>query len=184
MRKLTTLALFGALIMVPVCAMAITINEVRIDHGGADVDEYFELMGMPGESLDGLTYIVIGDGATGSGTIESVSDLTGFAIQADGYFAAHKSGTIGNCVGYDADVTLNFENSDNVTHMLVSNFTGANADDLDTDDDGVLDVTPWDSIVDSVSFVETPTSGDMYYSDNTVGPDGTYVPGHILICDG
>ena len=38
------------------------INEIRIDQPGTDNDEYFELLGEPNASLDGLTYIVIGDG--------------------------------------------------------------------------------------------------------------------------
>ena len=83
----------------------------------------------------------------------------------------------------DATMTLGFENSDNVTHMLVANFTGSLQEDLDFDDDGVFDVTPWDAIIDSVSLVETPNSGDQYYSSNTVGPDGTNVPGHAVFCD-
>ncbi len=66
-----------------------------------------------------------------------MTDLTGQSIQADGYLAVHKSGTVGDCSGYDVDLTLNFENSDNVTHLLVTGFTGTNGDDLDTDDDGV-----------------------------------------------
>jgi len=171
-------------LLVPAAAHAVSINEIRIDNPGADTDEYFELAGMPGMALDGYTYIVIGDGAGGSGVIESVTDLTGQMIQADGLLAVHKAGTTGVCSGYDVDLTLSFENSDNVTHMLVAGFTGANGDDLDVDDDGVLDSMPWSYIVDWVSIVETPTTGDKYYSPRTVGPDGSYVPGQILICDG
>ena len=47
----------------------VTITEVRIDQTSADNDEFFELTGTPGTSLDGLTYIVIGDGTGASGTI-------------------------------------------------------------------------------------------------------------------
>ena len=57
-------------------------------------------------------------------------------------------------------------------------------DDLDTDDDGVLDYTPWLGVADSVSLVETPDSGDLYYGDAAVGPtvDG-YVPAHAYRCN-
>ena len=169
-------------LIAPAVAHAVVINEIRIDDDGGDNDEYFELAGTPGQSLDGYTYIVIGDGTGGSGVIENVTDLTGQTIQADGYLAVHKSGTVGDCTGYDLDLTLNFENSDNVTHMLVTGFTGSNADDLDTDDDGVLDSTPWATIEDSVAFIETVGSGDLVYSSTQVGPDGSYVPGHIFRC--
>ncbi len=166
----------------------ILINEVRIDQGGADNDEYVELLSIPSSSsLDGLTYIVIGDGAAGSGVIESVTDLTGNTTGTDGLFLAGEATmTIGVP---DAIVTLGFENSDNVTHLLVEGFTGANGDDLDTDDDGVLDVTPWTSVVDAIALLETtdiPASGDYVYAAslgfNEVGPDGTFVPAHAFRC--
>ena len=60
-----------------VAAQTVTISEIRIDQPGSDNDEYFELAGAPGTSLDGLTYIVIGDGTNGSGVIEAVVPLTG-----------------------------------------------------------------------------------------------------------
>ena len=161
----------------------VTISEVRIDQPGADVDEYFELAAEPGTSLDGLTYIVIGDGTGGSGVVECVVPLDGFSAPASGYFLAAKDD---NTLGVVADLITDaiiFENSDNVTHMLVRGFTGAIGDDLDTDDDCTLDVTPWEAIVDSIALVETFGSGDCIYSDNTVGPDGPFVPGHAYTCE-
>ena len=112
----------------------ITINEIRVDQSGSDLDEYFELIGPAGQSLDGLTYIVIGDGSGGSGVIESISDLTGLAIPADGNFLGGESSM--TIAVPDATLSLGFENSDNVTHMLVSGFTGSSQEDLDTNDDG------------------------------------------------
>ncbi|MCW8984631.1 MAG: hypothetical protein OQK55_04765, partial [Thermoanaerobaculales bacterium] len=64
------------------------ISEVRIDQPSTDIDEYFELAGASGTSLTGLTYLVIGDGTGGSGTIEAVVDLTGLSIPPSGYFVA------------------------------------------------------------------------------------------------
>lgn len=191
MRLFKVSLVLACLALVAVPTFAATLNEIRIDQGGSDYEEYFELAGTPGESLDGLTYVVIGDGATGSGTIECVVPLDGFSIAADGYFLYVESTygsvnpTCGDTPDYmDSGAPLNFENSDNVTHMLVSGFTGANGDDLDIDDDWTLDVTPWSAIVDWVSLVESVGTGDAYYSPNTVGPDGTYVPGLVLVCDG
>ncbi len=164
-----------------------TINEIRIDNPGGDVDEYFELAGLP-QSLDGLSYIVIGDGTTGSGTIESVTDLTGQSMGGGGFWwAGEASTTLGTP---DMTTTLNFENSDNVTHMLVSGFTGASGDDIDTDDDGVIDVTLWTEVIDSVAMLENEidpgtgntSGGELVYSTTTVGPDGTFVPGHAERC--
>jgi hypothetical protein len=80
---------------------------------------------------------VIGDGSGGSGTVEAIVSLDGKVIGANGFFlAAESSFSLGTA---NLTTSLNFENSENVTHLLVSNFTGANGDDLDTDDDGLLD---------------------------------------------
>ncbi len=169
----------------------VLINEIRIDQVGADDDEYVELLGQAGDDLDGLTYIVIGDGAGGSGVVESVTDLAGSFIPADGTFLIAENTFTLNGATPDLTTTISFENSDNVTHLLALGFTGALGDDLDTDDDGTLDVTPWIVVLDAISLVEDPTGGEKYYATtlgvpfNTavnIGPDGTFVPGHVYRC--
>ena len=60
-------------------APTIRINEVRLDQPGADNDEYLELRGAAGASLDGLTYVVIGDGVrTIRALVELVAETCGF----------------------------------------------------------------------------------------------------------
>ena len=158
----------------------VQLSEIRINQSSIDYDEYFELSGPSESSLNGLTYIVIGDGAGGSGFIESVVDLTGNNIPSSGFFvAAESTFTLGTP---DLVTDLNFENGDNVTHLLVMNFTGSIDDDLDTDDDGVLDVTPWSEMVDCVAPIGPVGSGDLIYCDEVVGPDDIYVPGHTYRC--
>ena len=160
------------------------MNEIRIDQPSTDNDEFFELFGTPGASLDGLTYVVIGDGTGGSGVIEEAVSLTGQVMPGTGFFvAAEATFTLGVA---DLTTTLNFENSDNVTHMLVAGFTGSVGDDLDTDDDCVLDVTPWTSVDDAVALIEEPNppaGTECEYATGlgfpTVGPDGSFVPGLV-----
>ena len=98
------------------------INEVRIDHIGVDDNEYVELIGPAGTVLDGYSYIVIGDGTGGSGVLETVIDLTGLTIAADGFLSLGKAEmTIATPDVIVADLSL--ENSDNVTHLLVFGLT-------------------------------------------------------------
>ncbi|MBL9149553.1 MAG: hypothetical protein JNM94_12760 [Phycisphaerae bacterium] len=168
----------------------VKISEIRIDQSGTDNDEYFELTGPGGTSLSDLTYIVIGDGTGQSGTIEAVVSLAGQTMPNDGFFLVTESTfTLGGAIP-DLNVGaagLNFENSDNVTHLLVRGFTGANAQDLDTNNDGILDVTPWTEIVDSVAVVVDPavppTTSEFVYSTSVVGPDGGFSPSHVYRCD-
>ncbi|MCA9285972.1 MAG: hypothetical protein KDA22_12185, partial [Phycisphaerales bacterium] len=164
----------------------VTLSEIRIDQPSVDFDEYAELAAAPGTSLDGVSYIVLGDGSGGSGTIESVTNLTGQTVGASGFFViAESTFTLGTA---DLVADLNFENSDNVSHFLVFNFTGAENQDLDTDDDGVLDVTPWQSVIDAVALVEPAVppadpGAEWPYGGTVVGPDGNFVPGHVYRCD-
>jgi hypothetical protein len=81
---------------------------------------------------------------------------------------------------------LAFENSDNVTHLLVGGFIGYDGQDLDADDNGTLDATPWALELDRIALVEndeTPPSGtEHHYGPPQIGPDvttsGSYVPNH------
>jgi uncharacterized protein len=168
----------------PAAQGQVVINELRIDQPGTDNDEYFELAGVPGAPLDGLTYIVIGDGTGGSGVIEAVVSLAGQSFPETGLFlAAEATLTLGIA---DLVANLNFENSDNVTHLLVAGFTGANGQDLDTNDDGILDIVPWTAVVDGIALIEEenpPTGTELaYVLDERVGPEGANVPGHVQRC--
>ncbi|MEZ5104543.1 MAG: T9SS type A sorting domain-containing protein [Draconibacterium sp.] len=175
--------IFLLVMVFPIVSQAVVINEIRVDQPSSDDDEYFELAGTPGQDLTGLFYLVIGDGTGGSGVIEAVVDLTGIQIAPDGFLLVGESTM--SIATPDLISSLNFENSDNVTHLLVSGFTGSNGDDLDTDDDGILDVTPWTEIIDEVALIQSLTSGDKVYSSVQVGPDGTFAPGHIYRdCEG
>ncbi|MDP7004842.1 MAG: hypothetical protein QF718_01340, partial [Phycisphaerales bacterium] len=163
--------------------VALQLQEIRTDQAGSDVDEYFEIKGEAGTYLDGVYYIVIGDGSGGSGVVENITNLTGHVIPASGTMLfAEDDDTFG--VIADVIVSLNFENSDNVTHFLCMNFYGSNQQDLDTDDDGNLDVTPWTDTIDGVRIIEDPDGGEhTYLMDEEIGPtaDG-YVPSHVYRC--
>ena len=170
----------GTTDVLPAATAPTLISELRIDQPSADDDEYFEVRGEPGASLDDLTYLVIGDGSTGSGTIENATDLTGQTIPGNGYFvAAEASFTLATA---DLTTDLQFENGDNVTHLLVYGFTGADGDDLDTDDDGTLDSTPWTIVADAVGIVEETGAGEQFYGAALqfidLGPNGAFAPAH------
>ncbi len=175
------------------CDLAlVSFSEVRIDQTGTDTDEFFELIGTPGQSLNDLTVFVIGDGntTTATGVIECVVSLVGQTMPSDGHFTVSEGTFTQGLANIDLVLVgtnpLNFENSDNVTFMLVRGFSGADALDLDTDNNGTLDLTPWLELYDSIALIKTttvpPTGTEWFYGPNTIGPDGTFVPGHIWRC--
>lgn len=181
--------LFALIVGISQASAVVYLNELRIDQPGGDNDEYLELFSdAPGaDSLAGTSLIVIGDGAGGSGVIENVTDFSAVndPFASDPYFLVAE-GTFSVGVA-DFTTDLNFENSDNVTFLLVQNFSGMSGDDLDADDDGVLETTPWASVIDSISLHENvdglPAEDGQEFSYGAafgpvLGPDGTFVPGH------
>ncbi|MBT6283520.1 MAG: hypothetical protein HOJ00_09105 [Phycisphaerae bacterium] len=160
------------------------INEIRIDMTGTDTDEFIELIGDPGTVLDGYSYIVIGDGAGGSGVLETVIDLTGAVIPADGLLSIGDIDMVGAVPDFIVE-GMSLENSDNVTHMLVGGLTALLNDDLDADDDGNLDAMFWAELVDEVGLLEVGYDGevvDLLYTDVLLGPVGIYPPAHVFRC--
>ncbi len=160
------------------------LSEIRVDQSGADTDEYFEIAGDPFATLKGWWFLAVGDSGTDTGgVIEMAVNLSAYSLGANGYFVGHES-TFGSGVFQGQSLTvhpdaahasvgsgdsLNFENSDNVTYMLVRGFAGSVGTDLDTNNDGFFDVLWWTDLADSVSFVSL-ASTDLFYSTNTVGP--------------
>ncbi|MDA0803040.1 MAG: hypothetical protein O2819_04705 [Planctomycetota bacterium] len=162
-------------------------NEIRIDQTGTDLDEYIEIGGAPGTALTGFTIIVIGDGAGGSGVIERAFSLAAATIPEDGTLLIGNTGMVLGTPDVSSGVASNWlENSDNLTFFLVTGSTAVVLTDLDTNDDGVLDIIPWTAIVDEVAMIESatipPTGTEWAYSDQQVGPDTIYVPGHVWRC--
>ncbi|MCI0364285.1 MAG: lamin tail domain-containing protein [Phycisphaerales bacterium] len=183
-----------------VCEVAappgLRINELRIDQTGTDLDEYVELKGTPGTSLDGLSLLIIGDGNGLSGVIEFAISLHGLSIPADGHFliAENSFSLAPSQVNLNAGTALNMENGDNVTYVLVTNSTGTNGQDLDVDDNGVLDVTPWLITVDAVGVIDDvitqplPPNNEHAYGvslgfvDVVIEPV-EFNPGHLYRCE-
>jgi endonuclease I/uncharacterized protein YdeI (BOF family) len=127
------------------------INEFVFNHTGSDTDEFVEIYSNPNTDLSEYTLLEIEGDGSGAGTIDEVITLG--TTDANGYYTT-------------AFAANQFENG-TVSLLLVKNFTGALSDDLDTDNDGVLDATPWDEIIDDVA-VNDGGSGDLTYASVTL----------------
>ncbi|MGF1596224.1 MAG: ExeM/NucH family extracellular endonuclease [Acidimicrobiales bacterium] len=111
------------------------LNEFSLSTAGPDL-EYIEIAGAAGTDYSTWTVLEI------SGVAES-SNTPGQVI------AAHPVG-VTDAAGL-ALIDLADRPNRPLTLALVKDFTGAVGDDLDTDDDGSFDVTPWTTLGDSVS---------------------------------
>jgi predicted extracellular nuclease len=158
----------------------VVINEIQVNTIGTDW-EFVEVTGTPGLALSSYTLIGIeSDTGTLAGTIDKIIPLSG-VIPDDGFWwAASPTGqaTYLICGTADSEITDNsFENS-SATYLLVEGFTGTAGTDLDTNNDGVLDSTPWTYLLDSIAIVDS--AADFAYTNATRrGPDGTLQPSGV-----
>jgi hypothetical protein len=134
-------------------AAPIVINEFSASTTGTDV-EYVELLGGPSSDYSTLTILEIEGDSPNTGTVDEVIAVG--STDAAGFFLAN--------------LPANALENGTLTLLLVENFTGSLGDDLDTDDDGVLDVTPWVAVIDDVAVYDGGGT-DLTYSTSTLGPN-------------
>ncbi len=150
------------------------LNELRRQESGDDTHEFVELFGEGGLALDGLSLVVLGDGAGGDGHVEVVIPFDGESLSVAGFFTAARRGD--SEVEADLRFETTFENDDNATYLLVVGFRGEVGDDLDEDDDGALDRRPWRELVDVLALAieeNPPVSTEFYYGPPGLCGEGT-----------
>ena len=129
----------------PVLAAPV-INEFGFSDAGAD-NEFVELFGDPDADYSAYTFLHIeGDAGGGTGVIDEV--VTAATTDSGGLWVS--------------SVAPSFENGSS-SLLLVEGFTGSPGDDLDVDDDGTLETTPWTAVVDAVA-VNDGDAGDIFYA--------------------
>lgn len=180
------------LAVAPHAGGAVLLNEILFDApvGLDEGQEYIELLSTGGgvESLDGLRLLVINgenDGSGSAGEIADVVSLNGLSTGENGLLLTREGGTqaiplvvfdpqpeAGTQVAVMGNTSFNLLNAQGLTVLLVSGFTGANGDDLDVNDDGLLDATPWGGVLDAIA-VRDDADPDFEYA-SAVG--GTALP--------
>jgi len=143
--------------------LSAVINEFVVSHAGTDTHEFVEVYGLPGVSLSNMTILEIEGDGTGSGVVDGVFPVG--TTDASGF--------------WDTGFLNNIIENGTVTLMLVVDFSGTEGMDLDTDNDGVFDSTPWTAVIDDIG-VNDGGASDHTYSAVTLAPffDGSpYHPG-------
>ena len=138
------------------------INEFVANHVGTDSYEFVEIFGGPVTDYASLAILHIeGDGAI-AGLIDRV-----YAVGTTDAAGFWSTGFLNNML----------ENG-TMTLLLVDGFSGAVGNDLDANNDGVLDVTPFTAILDAVA-VSDGGAGDWTYGSPALTPAfaGGFTPG-------
>ncbi|MEO1063531.1 MAG: ExeM/NucH family extracellular endonuclease [Actinomycetota bacterium] len=128
--------------------------------GGAPGDPVLNELGVSDASADDEFVEVLGDASTDYSAFTALqleSDPGGNPGQIDAVVAVGTTDAGGLWVSAVGDLGL--ENG-SATFLLVEGFTGADDDDLDTNDDGTFDVEPWSRIVDAVAIDD---AGGVFY---------------------
>jgi hypothetical protein len=151
----------------------IKISEARNAQQGADTDEYIEISGPPGASLNNIWLIVIGDevqtGVPNSqGRIQLAVNLSSHSIRPNGTFLVGRS-TL-SLATPDIVNLLNLQEIGNTTYALVTNFSGYLGQDLDLLDNGTLHIAPWSGVLDAVGLRRNTNAAGIYLNAPTLGP--------------
>jgi predicted extracellular nuclease len=163
------LAIILALSLTPSAASPVraasgaVINEFVLNHTGTDTNEYIEIFGDADTDYSSLSVLEIEGDGSGAGLIDGVWQVG--TTDTSGFWT---TGFLNN----------ELENG-TLSLLLVEGFSGSTGDDLDGDNDGSLDSTPWSSIVDDVAVTDGDST-DRTYSSAVLSPgyDGiTFTPG-------
>lgn len=151
----------------------VVINEIVVSTPGTDW-EFVELFGQAGLDLSGVVLLEIDR----NGVIDDVISFSG-ALGDNGFALAASPAAVAQFgVAADSSFADNTLTNNTTTFLLVDGFTGAVADDLDADDDGVLDLTPFARLLDEVALIEA--EGERVYSDVAFGPDDGFLPAGVF----
>ena len=143
----------------------ILFNEVHLNPPGDDANfEFIELISPTQKStaIHNLTLLIVDVSGIALGEIKNVIDLRGLSTGPNGLMVLGDSYNdppgvypIPRLVHAEDPPGLNLgeigPNSD-LALLLVEDFSGIQTDDLDVDDDGRFDATPWSSVMDGVGF--------------------------------
>ena len=130
------------------------INEFVANHTSVDTNEFVEVFGDSNTDYSAFTIVEIEGEGSGTGQIDDGTVNVGVS-NANGFWTT----------GFQNNL---WENG-TMTLLLVEGFTGSVNQDLDTNNDGILDITPWTRVVDDVAVTDGGGS-DLTYSSVVLGP--------------
>jgi hypothetical protein len=158
----------------------ILVNPPSTDDG----QEFVEIVANPSENLSTYTLLVIDGDGTNAGTIDVARPLTvagtnGMLLLRDAAAVISPGPASGTNVVV-ADFSPDLENGSS-TFLVVTGFSSTAGTDLDTNDDGTLESTPWTSVASAVGFIENDGASNYSYAvalgGSVLGPLSPTNPG-------
>ena len=170
-------------------AADVYISELLVDaanpHSAADANqEFFELRSVSDSlaSLNGLTFIYIDGDGSNAGNIDIALNLGGLSTGPNGIFVWSDGNTLwnppadpistiqtGQFTNQDGNGNGNDMENGSATFAVVSGYHGTYNQDLDLDNDGQLDITPWASVISAVGWTENSNNTEIEYAQQMGG---------------
>lgn len=174
------LALAGITAMGAHAAPTLQLNEFLLNvPGGTDAGHQFiEVKGGASESVNNVWVLEIDSNGGTNGQVLNAFDLTAQGtVGSNGLLLIRDSGTVLSPAPAAATTvtvrTFSAALTNNTTTIaLVVGFSASVGTDLDTNDDGTLDSTPWTSVLDAVTMQDSG-GGDFPHADDM---GGTVIP--------
>lgn len=157
----------------------VQFSEILHNPPGTDQgQEFIELAGDAGFSLNGVWILEVDGDTTNAGRVNTAINLSAFSLGSNGLFLARDTAAVldadASQLGVQgpspattlriADFNPDIQNGTG-TFLLVTNFTGAVGTDLDTNNDGTIDVAlPWTSALDGIGFTEDDATFNAQYA--------------------
>jgi len=121
------------------------INEFSASTAGTDV-EYIEILGEPLTDYGAYAVLEIEGDGTAAGAVDEVIPLG--STDADGRMLV--------------PLPANTLENGSLTLLLVRDFSGSFGQDLDSDNDGTLDATPWTELADAIAVLDGGSTDQAY----------------------
>ena len=152
-------------------AQALVINKVLGSTTGSDT-EFVEFMGMPGQSLDGYSLIVVeSDAITDNGRIDARFDFTADHTIGDNGFFLLGNGLVSTTYGVTPNAIIpdNFFENSSYTVALV-----------ETASISGTTVSGTEVVVDAVGVSDGDDATNFHLGAPVVGPEGTFLPAGVI----
>ncbi|RAP40829.1 hypothetical protein BYZ73_12710 [Rhodovulum viride] len=148
-------------------AQALVINEVLGSTTGTDV-EYVELYGTPGQSLAGLSLIVVeSDAQSDNGHIDARIDFdAGDTLGTNGFFLVGTA-SVAQVYGVTPDLVIATNTIENSSYTLAL---------VETASLSGTSVTGTETVIDSLGVTDGEGAGSFAFGAPVVGPDGSFLP--------
>jgi hypothetical protein len=152
---------------------SVAINELRMrdsvnDAVSNNFVELYQTSGASNNLLSGLTLLVVST-EFNPGLINFAVDLSTAVTDANGFVLIADDGTTATTGAGDVILTsFNLFNTP-AAYLVVSGFSGASGADLDLDNVGGFDTTPWTSIIDSVALDRSTNLAQDYSPTEVLG---------------